>query len=94
MNLLISRTEVIASMMERSSLHGKVLLKVCVDKRGRVVSAFAIDGHPMAYATTLDSVKDWIFRPYLARGKPKMVTADLEVEYDFRSPNPSSDSNK
>jgi outer membrane biosynthesis protein TonB len=79
-------------MMERSSLYGKVILKVCVDKRGRVVSAIAVDGHPMAYAAALDSVKDWIFNPYLVNGKPKRVTADLEVEYDFRSRNTKSDS--
>lgn len=86
MDLLITREPVHAPMNERSRSHGTVIVRVCVTKRGRVVSAVIIDGHPMAYSAVLDSVHHWTFDSYRIGGRPKTAVADLEVDYDFRSP--------
>jgi bla regulator protein blaR1 len=80
--------------MEKLSLHGKVAIRVCVNERGRVASIVVVDGHPMARQAVLESVKDWVFKPYLVNGKSKQVMADLEVGYDFRSPIPITESAK
>jgi len=73
-------------MMERTSLHGTVTLRVCISKKGKVLSAAVIDGHPMAFQAVLDSVQKWTFEPYRIDGRTKLVTADLKVDYDFRLP--------
>jgi outer membrane biosynthesis protein TonB len=73
-------------MMERVMLHGVVSLRVCISQKGRVLSAAVIDGNPMAFQAVLDSVQKWIFKPYRADGCTQNVTADLKVDYDFRSP--------
>lgn len=88
MKLVATRKSVMPPMMERSSLHGKVTLRVCVSKRGRVLSAAIIEGHPMAYQAALDSVQKWTFKPYRVDGRATNVTGDLDVDYDFRSPPP------
>jgi len=72
--------------MERLSLHGRVTLRVCVSKKGRVLSAAVIDGHPMARQAVLDSLQKWTFKPYRVNRRAEAVLADLEVDYDFRSP--------
>jgi outer membrane biosynthesis protein TonB len=64
MDLLITREPVRAPMNERSGLHGTVVVRVCMSKRGRVISAAIIEGNPMAYGAVLDSIHHWTFNPY------------------------------
>jgi TonB family protein len=85
-SLLQFRTPVLTPLMEHLSLHGRVTLRVCVSKKGKVLSASVIDGHPMARQAVLDSVQNWTFKPYRVNQQPEPVIADLEVDYDFRSP--------
>jgi len=85
-SLLVSRSPVLPPLMERLSLHGRVTLRVCVSKKGRVLSAAVIDGHPMARQAVLDSLQKWTFKPYRVNRRAEAVLADLEVDYDFRSP--------
>jgi hypothetical protein len=89
MELLVSRTPVLPPLMERLSLHGKVIVSICVGNEGRVQSVTAISSHPMAYGAVIESVKNWRFKPYRAGGKSEAVVAELEVDYDFRSPTPN-----
>jgi outer membrane biosynthesis protein TonB len=88
MRLVATRKVITPPMMERLSLHGKVTLRVCVSKKGRVLSAAVVGGQPMAYQAVLDSVQKWTFKSYRVDGRARDVTGDLEVDYDFASPPP------
>jgi TonB family protein len=89
---IVARETITPPMMERLSLHGSVSLRVCVSKKGKVLSAAIIEGHPIARQAVLDSVQKWTFEPYRVDGRAKNVAADLKVNYDFRPPRQSSDS--
>ena len=89
---IVTRKTITPPMMERLSLHGSVTLRVCVGKKGTVLSAAIIEGHPMACQAVLDSVQKWTFAPYRVEGRAKNVAADLTVNYDFRPPPQSSGS--
>ena len=86
MRLVVRKTSMIAPMMERTSIHGVVTLNLCVNTKGRVFSATVIGGHPMAYQSALDAVRNWRFKQYRLNGTPVNIEGDLQMEYDFRHP--------
>jgi len=72
-------------MLHNSKLYGVVTVEVCVDSKGKVFAVKAVDGHPMARASVIDSIKNWSFIPYRDKGKPVPVHGLIDVNYDFRS---------
>lgn len=86
MHLVVSRTPVVPPLMERLSIYGTVTLRVCVDTKGKVISAAVVDGHPMARQAVLESVQKWQFKPLRIDGHLEDVVSDLKVDYDFRAP--------
>ncbi len=57
--------------------HFKVLVQIVIGKDGHVLSASAVDGPENARKTAEDTVRSWIFRPYLVLGQP--VEAESKV---------------
>jgi TonB family protein len=54
-------------------VHGNVVLNILIDKRGNVVRARLVSGHPMLVQSAIDAVKRWKYKPYLLNGLPVKV---------------------
>jgi hypothetical protein len=59
------------------SQHFTVTTEVVIGRDGRVVSAHGISGPAEGYKTCEDSVRKWIFKPYLILGEPVEVEAKI-----------------
>jgi TonB family protein len=64
---------------------GRVIVKVEVDKRGDVVSARAICGHPLLLAGAVSAAKDWKFIPKKIKGK--LVKTTGVIIFNFPAEN-------
>jgi hypothetical protein len=69
----------------KNNLRGVVKIEVLIDKHGKVVCARGVEGHPIAMAATVLSVREWTFKPYSVGHKRKAVVGVLTVPYDFGS---------
>jgi hypothetical protein len=59
------------------SQHFTVAAEVVIGKDGHVVSAHGVSGPPEGYKACEDSVRKWVFKPYLILGEPVEVEAKL-----------------
>jgi TonB family protein len=57
---------------------GRVTVLVSIDRRGRVVSARALCGHPLLVASSVAAARSWTFQP-----TRKHVTRVGTVSFDF-----------
>jgi Gram-negative bacterial TonB protein C-terminal len=55
----------------RAHIDTTVVLAVTVDAAGKVTCLQYILGHPLIISSAIDSVKQWKFRAYILRGRPK-----------------------
>jgi len=60
------------------SQHFTVVVEIVIGKNGHVLSAHGISGRPDAYKGCEDSVREWLFSPYLVAGNP--VEVEMKVE--------------
>jgi len=59
------------------SQHFTVTTEVVIGKDGHVVSAHGVSGPAEGYKACEDSVRKWVFKPYLILGEPVEVEAKL-----------------
>lgn len=59
------------------SQHFTITTEVVIGKDGHVVSAHGISGPAEGYKTCEDSVRKWVFKPYLILGEPVEVEAKI-----------------
>jgi len=69
----------------RNNLRGVVRVRLLIDRNGRVVCAKGVDGHPMAIAAAIHSLRAWTFKPHIVDGKPKSVAGIVAIPYNFSS---------
>ena len=60
---------------------GTVLVKIQIDKEGKVIAATAISGHPLLLAACVQAAKNSLFSPTLLADKPVEVTG--VIQYNF-----------
>src|SRR5215472_4149573 len=65
---------------------GKVVLRILIDKEGKVVEANLVSGHPILVSACLDAVKQWKFRPYLLNNAPVEVETTATIEFTADPP--------
>lgn len=70
------------AMAKQIRLQGKVSVQVLIDEQGRVISANAIDGHPMLAPAAQKAALQARFRPTLLSGQPVKVSG--VITYDFK----------
>ena len=51
-------------------VEGNVTVRIVINKKGEVVSAKAICGHPLIMAPAIKAAARWQFQPKLIKGKP------------------------
>ncbi len=60
---------------------GTVVVRVLIDKEGKVIAATAIGGHPLLMDAAVEAAKNSLFSPTLLAGKP--VKVDGVIQYHF-----------
>ena len=71
-------------MARSSRASGDVVVRVLIDKEGKVVAAQMVDGQPLFRAASIRAAKASRFAPTLAEGKPVNVIG--RVTYSFMAP--------
>jgi TonB family protein len=57
----------------KEGIQGKVVIEATTDKKGIVVEAKVIDGHPLLNKAALKALKQWEYEPYIIDGEKKSV---------------------
>ncbi|HKV91950.1 MAG TPA: energy transducer TonB [Candidatus Angelobacter sp.] len=68
-------------MARIAHIQGKVLIRIQVDKEGRVVDEKALSGHPILIQSAMDAVKKWQYKPVIVDGQPVEVLSSIGVEF-------------
>jgi hypothetical protein len=56
-------------------------MALAADDKGEVICVQVISGHPLIIGTTIESVKQWKFRPYVVRGSTKGFCGRIAISY-------------
>ena len=62
-------------------IQGKVVLEAVIGKDGHVENLKAVSGPKELQQSALDSVRQWVYKPYLLNGNPVDVTTKITVNY-------------
>lgn len=73
------------AMLDKSSAVGQVLVKLALDRKGRIINAHCVSGPPIAYQAVLDSLHHWKFKKLKLPSKADGISGGLIVHFDFRS---------
>jgi len=62
-------------------IQGDVVIRVTINKLGRVENLNAVSGHPLLREEALEAVKAWRYRPFLINGEPVEVDSLVTVQF-------------
>lgn len=84
--LLIRRVPpVYPEAARRANIQGSVVLKVVIRKDGNVGDLRAVSGDPLLVPAAMDSVRQWVYKPYYRDGVPTDVETVVVVEFTLAS---------
>lgn len=68
--------------------NGKVVVRILVNKKGKVVDACVLKGHPLLRSTSLEAAKQWKFKKNFGfiDYKPKERFAETDLTFNFELP--------
>lgn len=66
-------------------VQGAVVLKATIRKDGNVGDLKLVSGDPMLVQAAMDSVRQWVYRPYYRNGEPAEVETLIVVEFSLAS---------
>ena len=69
------------AIARKAHASGTVLVRVQIDKEGKVKAAKVISGHPLLFAASVEAAKNSLFSPTLLGNKPVEVTG--VIQYNF-----------
>lgn len=72
------------AMARSSRAAGEVIVRVIIDKEGKVMAAQVVEGHPLLRAVSINAAKASRFAPTLMEGKPVNVMG--RIVYSFVAP--------
>jgi TonB family protein len=79
--LLIKRVPPVYPEAARlANIQGSVVLKVVIRKDGNVGDLRAVSGDPLLAPAAIDSVRQWVYKPYYRDGAPAEVETVVVVE--------------
>ena len=61
-------------------MHGTVLLRIIINKEGKVVSAARERGKPELVDAAIEAVKQWTYKPFLLDDKPVEAETHVNVK--------------
>ena len=76
---VLSVAPVYPAFAKMTHVQGIVVIETTIGKDGAVVAARAISGPPVLRQASVDSVRQWKFRPFLILGEPVEVETQLQI---------------
>jgi len=67
-----------------AGLQGSVVLKATIGKDGAIENLQVVSGPKELLNSALDSVKQWVYKPYLLNGQPTEVETTITVNYSLQ----------
>lgn len=66
---------------KRQDVQGDVILRVTIDKEGRVSDVKAISGQPILIEAAIVAVQQWRYKPYELKGRAVEVETTIRVQF-------------
>lgn len=68
--------------------NGKVIVRILVNKKGDVVKACVVEGHPLLRAASIEAAKQWKFKNNFGATEYKLKArfAEIDVTFNFQLP--------
>jgi TonB family protein len=84
---LVSKVPPVYPPIARAArVSGTVTIEITIDKSGHVRAAKAVSGPPMLVGAALDSVKQWVYKPFLVDGKATEKTVRIYINFNIPPP--------
>ncbi len=87
-NIVTKVPPVYPPIAQAAHVQGTVRLYAIIARDGRVKNLEVMDGPPMLTAAAVDSVKQWVYKPYLLNGEPTEVDTTISVRFDLADAGP------
>jgi TonB family protein len=68
---------------KKKKVQGKVVIDATIDKEGKIAELHVVSGPPMLRQSSLDAVKQWVYKPFLVNGDPVEVETTINVIYSL-----------
>jgi TonB family protein len=78
----------------KAGIQGKVVIEATTDKKGIVVEAKVIDGHPLLNKAALKALKQWEYEPYIIDGEKKAVKFTVVMNFHLKDKEKKSEDKK
>lgn len=65
-------------------IQGRVRVQLVVSRAGAVASAHVLGGNPLLAAAVLNSVRGWLYHPYVVAGSATSFVTSVEVHFTLR----------
>lgn len=69
---------------KKARIQGKVVLEAVIGKDGEVENLKVVSGPNQLQQSSLDAVRQWVYKPYLVNGNPVEVTTQITVIYSLK----------
>lgn len=69
------------AVARNARVSGAVQVDIIIDEDGKVISAKAISGHPLLRKVSVDSAKQWTFKPFVVKDSPVQVEGILTFKF-------------
>ena len=80
-NLITKVPPVYPPEAKAARIQGKVVLRAVIDLDGHIKNLKVISGPKELQQSSLDAVRQWVYKPYLVNGNPVEVITDINVIY-------------
>jgi TonB family protein len=78
----------------KAGIQGKVVIEATTGKKGKVVEAKVIDGHPLLNKAALKALKQWEYEPYIIDGQKKAVKFTVVMKFHLDDKEKKSEKEK
>lgn len=80
--MLIHRVQpVYPPVAKQAGVHGQVVLRAVISKRGEIQELRVVSGHPWLSRAAMDAVQQWRYQPYLLSSVPLEVETQVTVNF-------------
>jgi TonB family protein len=69
---------------KKAKIQGTVVLDAIIGKDGTVEKLTVVSGPPALQTSSLDAVRQWIYKPFLLNGEPVEVKTTINVVYSLK----------
>jgi|SRR5580700_699931 TonB family protein len=69
---------------KKARVQGEVVLDAVIGKDGKVENLNVVSGPPMLQSSSIEAVRQWIYKPFLLNGDPVEVRTSIHVIYSLK----------